>query len=119
MEPACRYGPWMDVNIVVPTGPESCTVLFDYFIDPCHPRAGDAAYVAECLAASEQVQREDVALCEDVQQGLRSPGYLPRRYAPRVEGACFHYHQLLEGAYRADGAPAAAGGGRRMGEKGP
>lgn len=95
-----RYGPWMDSNIAVPTGPGTCAVLFDYFIDPSHPLADDRAFIAESLAASEQVQREDIALCEDVQLGLRSPGYVPGRYAPRVEGACFHFHQMLEGAYR-------------------
>ena len=28
-----RYGPWLDTNTVVPTGPRSCTVRFDYFLE--------------------------------------------------------------------------------------
>ena len=29
-----RYGPWMDTNVVLPTGPASCTVRFDWWLDP-------------------------------------------------------------------------------------
>lgn len=94
----------MDTNVVVPTGPETSTVIFDYFIDPSHPRAGDEGYIAESLAASERVQLEDIALCEGVQVGLRSPAFLPGRYAPKVEGACFHFHRLLHGAYEEEAA---------------
>ena len=38
-----RYGPWLDLNIVEPTGPESCQVQFEYF----HEQAPepDASYV--------------------------------------------------------------------------
>ena len=38
-----RYGPWLDLNIVEPTGPESCQVQFEYF----HEQAAepDASYV--------------------------------------------------------------------------
>ncbi|CAN6451082.1 unnamed protein product [Victoria cruziana] len=28
-----RYGPWMDTNLVVPTGPSKCQVIFDYFLE--------------------------------------------------------------------------------------
>lgn len=29
-----RYGPWMDTNVVRPTGPSSCTVRFDWWVEP-------------------------------------------------------------------------------------
>lgn len=38
-----RYGPWLDMNIVEPTGPESCQVQFEYFHE-ASPGL-DAAYV--------------------------------------------------------------------------
>ena len=28
-----RYGPWMDTNVVTPTGPNTCVVHFDYFVE--------------------------------------------------------------------------------------
>ncbi|PSC73423.1 choline isoform B [Micractinium conductrix] len=74
-----RYGPWLDVNTVVPLGPERCKVLFDYYLEPA--LADDAAYIDASLAASDSVQQEDVALCEAVQRGLRSPAYDTGRWA--------------------------------------
>jgi hypothetical protein len=41
------------------------------------------------------LQIEDITLCEDVQDGLKSPAYDVGRYAPRVEHAMHHFHSLL------------------------
>ena len=51
-----RYGPWMDTNWVVPTGPDSCVVVFDYYLEP--DLAGDAAFIEESLAASDLVRKK-------------------------------------------------------------
>ena len=68
-----RYGPWLDINIVEPNGPQSCQVRFEYYLqDDFEP---DEGYVRESLEASDAVQQEDVQLCEAVQRGLRSPAY--------------------------------------------
>ena len=50
-----RYGPWMDVNVVLPAGPNECVVLFDYFIRADAAGATDA-FVNESLRASDAVQ---------------------------------------------------------------
>ncbi len=90
---ACRYGPWLDVNWVTPTSATTCSVLFDYFLDE-GVLAIDEKAVAEGLAASNQVQQEDVVLCESVQRGLGSPVYDSGRYG-RPEGPMLHFHQHL------------------------
>ena len=95
-----RYGPVLDANVVVPTGPERCAVVFDWWMEPA--AAADEAFVARSLAASEQVQREDVAICEAVQQGLRSSSYERGRLAPGHEGGMHAFHRLLA-AERASG----------------
>lgn len=47
-----RYGSWMDTNVVRPTGPATCTVRFDWWLDPRHVDNADTirqvspAYVA-------------------------------------------------------------------------
>jgi len=48
-----RYGPWMDTNIVMPEGPDSCTVRFDWWLEDhlCH----DKALIEQSIADSEQV----------------------------------------------------------------
>lgn len=68
-----RYGPWLDLNLVEPTGPQTCQVRFEYFLQQGF--SPDDSYVQESLAGSDEVQQEDVKLCEAVQRGLRSPAY--------------------------------------------
>ena len=99
----CR--PWMDVNIVTPTGPATCSVDFHWWLED--HLADDTPFIEESLAASEQVQEEDIALCESVQRGMESPGFVTGRYAPQHEAPMFHFHQLLHAAY-ASAAGAAA-----------
>jgi choline monooxygenase len=48
-----RYGPWLDTNLVLPTSPESCTVKFDYFLEP--GLAQDQHFIDRSLQDSEQV----------------------------------------------------------------
>eukprot|EP01002_Notosolenus_urceolatus_P015061 NODE_721_length_1831_cov_7.220539_g587_i0.p1 GENE.NODE_721_length_1831_cov_7.220539_g587_i0~~NODE_721_length_1831_cov_7.220539_g587_i0.p1 ORF type:complete len:298 (+),score=68.97 NODE_721_length_1831_cov_7.220539_g587_i0:68-895(+) len=98
-----RYGGCMDVNIVYPTGPSSCRVLFDYFFlesfGADDVRGRDVA-LAEALENSDQVQWEDKYLCERVQAGLNAdgPAYgAGGRYAPKLEHAAFDFHKILLG----------------------
>jgi hypothetical protein len=42
-----RYGPWLDTNWVTPTGPDSCVVVFDYYLEP--ELAEDAGFIEESL----------------------------------------------------------------------
>ena len=67
-----RYGPWMDTNLVTPTGPDSCVVTFDYYLDP--DKVDDTAFIQESLAASDLVQREDMWLCDKVQRWVSITG---------------------------------------------
>jgi len=88
-----RYGPWLDVNLVLPLGPERCLTVFDYYLD--FHVAPDEQFIQRSLAASEQVQLEDITICESVQRGLRSRSYEKGRYAPRIEHADHQFHCLL------------------------
>ncbi|OEL37452.1 Choline monooxygenase, chloroplastic [Dichanthelium oligosanthes] len=88
-----RYGPWMDTNLAVPLGSTKCKVVFDYFLDKS--LLDDQNFIERSLKDSEQVQMEDIALCEGVQRGLESPAYSVGRYAPSVEMAMHHFHCLL------------------------
>ncbi|TKW22887.1 hypothetical protein SEVIR_4G257300v4 [Setaria viridis] len=88
-----RYGPWMDTNLAVPLGSTKCKVVFDYFLDKS--LLDDQNFIERSLKDSEQVQMEDIALCEGVQRGLESPAYGVGRYAPSVEMAMHHFHCLL------------------------
>ena len=88
-----RYGPILDINVVFPTGPETCTVVFDFFFSP--ESVKDHQFVSESLAKSEQVQKEDMLICRSVQRGLRSSAYDTGRYAPKLEHGMYAFHQWL------------------------
>jgi choline monooxygenase len=99
-----RYGPWLDANVVVPTGPGSCVVRYDWWVEEGaaadarreseDPAAPLSSLFASDLAASAAVQAEDTALCEAVQAGSASPGAVPGRYARR-EGLLKRFHELV------------------------
>jgi choline monooxygenase len=81
-----RYGQWMDINIVYPTGPSSTAVQFHWYADGALLDCSTAGSIEQSLKDSEQVQVEDMELCERVQRGLVSDGYEVGRYAPSLEG---------------------------------
>jgi choline monooxygenase len=97
------YDGVMDTNLVLPTGLESCRVVFDFYFAAT---AGD-----EAGAHGRQHRRrgphqaEDVGICEEVQRGLRSRSYSTGRFSVRREAGGYHFHQLLARQLRA-----AAGG---------
>ncbi len=95
-----RYGPMMDVNRVFPRDENRCEIVFDYFFDEAS--RGQEGFVAESLAASEQVQQEDIAVCQMVQEGLGSAAYRPGRYAPKLEVLAHRFHKLLVRDYEGE-----------------
>ena len=72
--------------------------------------AKDKVYIDACLKDSEQIQDEDIWLCERVQKGLNSSAYnYGGRYSAVKEGGEYLFHQLLNKDLEA--AVAAGGGG--------
>ena len=51
-----RYGSWMDTNIVMPSGPESCTVRFDWWLEG-NVRDSEAL-IEQSIKESEQVSMQ-------------------------------------------------------------
>jgi choline monooxygenase len=87
----------LQTNRVVPLGVDRCRVLFDSYYAP---DAGDDARRDADLAFSDEVQREDLGICEDVQRGFASGSYVPGRLNPVRETGVHHFHELLRAAYR-------------------
>ncbi len=85
------YSGVMDMNLVLPLGPERCKVIFDWFF----PVGTSDDLIRESIAVSHQVQVEDVAISAEVQRGLRSRSYQTGRYSVRREAGIYHFHQLL------------------------
>ncbi|HEY2462310.1 MAG TPA: aromatic ring-hydroxylating dioxygenase subunit alpha [Candidatus Acidoferrum sp.] len=85
----------MDTNVVVPMGVDKCAVIFDYYFADVSAAAEKRN--RESMGVSEQVQDEDVALCEAVQQGLKSRAYVAGRLSVRREAGEHLFHRLLHG----------------------
>lgn len=89
----------LQTNRVLPLGVDRCRIEFDFYyaIDD-GPQAGERR--ARDLEFSDEVQLEDVTICEDVQRGLASGSYEAGRLNPLRENAVHHFHELLRRAYR-------------------
>jgi choline monooxygenase len=90
-----RYGKWLDTNTVYPIDTEKCAVVFEWYLEKDPNTMRDKDTVAEELKASNQVQDEDEELCAQVQAGMHSKFFKQGRYAPNVETAMYHFHDLL------------------------
>ncbi|MEO7251378.1 MAG: aromatic ring-hydroxylating dioxygenase subunit alpha [Arenimonas sp.] len=89
----------LQTNRVLPLGVDRCRVEFDFYYS-----ADDSPEAAvrrmRDLEFSDEVQDEDVSICEDVQRGLASGSYHAGRLNPMRENAVHHFHELLRSAYR-------------------
>ena len=83
-------------NRVVPLGPDRCRVEFDYFY---LPTAEARARIEQDRAISDEIQHQDMAICEYVQRGLASGFYEAGRLSPKRERGVWHFHQHLRAAY--------------------
>ncbi len=88
------YEEVLDTNLVLPTGPTSCRVVFDFYFTRTE---GDDArrFMEQSMALADQVQAEDGAICEDVQRGLASRSFDTGRFSVRREAGVYHFHQML------------------------
>jgi choline monooxygenase len=89
-----RYGPWFDVDIVIPIDAGTCQIRKAWYIERDFIIPSDT-YLDECLKSSRQVHDEDVFLCENVQLGLSSRGYDRGRYVPTKQIAAHMFHRRL------------------------
>jgi choline monooxygenase len=83
----------MDTNLVLPLGVNRCAVVFDYYF--ADTSAAAEARHKESIAVSEQVQDEDMAICDAVQRGLSSRAYVAGRLSVRREAGEHLFHRLL------------------------
>jgi choline monooxygenase len=90
----------LQTNRVVPLGVDRCRVLFDSYYAAGDDAAADDARRDADLAFSDEVQREDLGICEDVQRGFASGSYAPGRLNPLRETGVHHFHEMLRAAYR-------------------
>jgi len=87
------YDGVMDTNLVIPRGVDRTEVIFDYYFVDVSSQARERNLAS--IAVSEQIQAEDVAICESVQRGLNSRSYSTGRLSVRREAGEHLFHRLL------------------------
>jgi phenylpropionate dioxygenase-like ring-hydroxylating dioxygenase large terminal subunit len=86
--------PNLSCGPILPLGPERTARFLDYFFAP----DVDQAWIDELIAFDDQIGREDTALVEGVQRGVRS-GVVPEgRLLSESEQLVAHFQRLCMGA---------------------
>jgi choline monooxygenase len=85
----------LQTNVVLPMGHDRTRVIFEWFAtEPPADPATDPAW-SRLVAFSDEIQREDIEICEVVQKNLRSRIYDRGRYSATRENGVHHFHSLL------------------------
>jgi phenylpropionate dioxygenase-like ring-hydroxylating dioxygenase large terminal subunit len=84
----------IQTNVIVPLSHEKTLTIFEWFF---HEAASEKNQerIKRAVAFSDEVQQEDIGLCESVQRGLRSCTYDRGRYSVKRENGVHHFHMLL------------------------
>ena len=99
----------LQINQVIQVSQCSCRVLFDYYYADTQS-ASAQQLIADDMKFSDEVQREDIAICERVQRGLESGVYAAGRLSPKRESGVHHFQELVRKAYRQAVAKQRGGG---------
>jgi choline monooxygenase len=84
----------VSTNLILPISQDKTLTIFEWFFhDAVSPTMRER--VKKAVEFSDQVQHEDIGLCESVQRGLRSATYDRGRYSVRRENGVHHFHMLL------------------------
>ena len=84
----------LQVNRIIPLSHEKTLTIFEWYCREPHSPAA-RAHMERVIPFSQQVQEEDIHLCEAVQRGLRSSTYDRGRYSVKRENGVHHFHSLL------------------------
>ena len=87
------YDGVLDTNLVIPRGIDRTEVIFDYYFADVSEQA--RKHNLASIAVSEQIQSEDVSICESVQRGLNSRAYDSGRLSVQREAGEHLFHRLL------------------------
>ena len=81
----------ISLNIILPLAPERTLAIFEWYL-PEKDLGSEAA--SKALAFSDEIQAEDVTICEIVQKNLHSRSYHSGRYSVKQEKGVHAFHQM-------------------------
>jgi choline monooxygenase len=84
----------VSTNLIVPLSQDKTLTVFEWFFHDVGSAKVQES-MKKAIAFSDEVQQEDIGLCESVQRGLRSSLYDRGRYSVKRENGVHHFHMLL------------------------
>jgi len=85
-----NFYPWgLSLNVVKPISVNQSKVSFLTYI------ADQEKFERGAMSMTDRVEREDEAIVENVQRGMRSRFYKNGRYSPKREQGTHHFHRLI------------------------
>ncbi|MGA8491202.1 MAG: aromatic ring-hydroxylating dioxygenase subunit alpha [Terriglobales bacterium] len=81
----------VSLNIVLPLGPERSLAIFEWYV---REEDLDSKTAKDSVEFSDQIQIEDVAICEIVQKNLHSRSYERGRYSVKQEKGVHAFHRM-------------------------
>jgi choline monooxygenase len=88
------YADNMSSNVILPMGADRTLTVFEWFFAEPGSGAGWES-MQQAIAFSDEIQQEDIVLCEQVQRGLRSRAYDRGRFSAKRENGVYHFQQLV------------------------
>jgi len=89
----------VQLNRIEPVDAKNCKVIFEYYYDDVDSKEAKEKIQLD-MKYSDNVQQEDMDICEWVQKGLASVAYDKGRFSPKMETAVHHYQELIKRTYR-------------------
>jgi choline monooxygenase len=84
----------LSTNVILPNGPDRTLTVFEwYFAEPGTGAGWES--MQQTIAFSDEIQQEDIAVCEQVQRGLRSRSYSRGRFSALRENGVHHFQSLV------------------------
>src|SRR5438067_12279724 len=84
------YAGVMDTNLLLPLGVDRCRVVFDFYFADTVPED----FKRQSIEVAEQVQAEDIGVCEEVQRNLHSRSYVTARCSVKRENGGPNFHRM-------------------------
>lgn len=81
----------VSLNIVLPVDTERSVAIFEWYLPE---KNMDSQAARDSVRFSDEIQAEDVAICETVQKNLRSRSYSRGRYSVKQEKGVHAFHRM-------------------------
>ena len=83
----------LSTNLILPLSHEKTLTVFEWFARDGGSNEAKSR-IDGTVEFSDEIQQEDIEICEAVQRGLKSVSYDRGRYSVKRENGVHHFHSL-------------------------